>query len=65
MTSGTSDTWWPGTFLESDLGVKTEGELVKVIRRGEAAPAAEKLTQITERLTCRSLLQGTFNPLLR
>lgn len=31
MNTGTSDTWWPDSFLASDLNVKTGGESVKVI----------------------------------
>lgn len=31
MSSGTSDTWWPGSFLQIDLWVKMETELVQVI----------------------------------
>lgn len=31
MSSGTCDTWWPGSFHQIDLWVKTETELVQVI----------------------------------
>lgn len=64
MNTGTSDTWWPDSFLESDLYVKTEGELVKVISESWSSSSSVKLTQIAHCLACHSLLQGTFNPLL-
>lgn len=45
--------------------LKTEGELVKVISERRSSSSSVKLTQITDCLACCSLLQGTFNPLLR
>lgn len=36
MSSGTSDTWWPGSSLQIDLCVKTETELVQVISEGRS-----------------------------
>ena len=41
MTTGTSDTWQPNSFLRVTYKLKLRGELVKVIPGGEAAPATE------------------------
>lgn len=41
MTTGTSDTWQPNSFLRVTYKLKLRGELVKVIPGGEAAPATQ------------------------
>lgn len=58
MTSGTSDTWWPSSFLEIDLWVKTEAELVEVISERQSNSGSIKFKSQTIYLSAFSVSFG-------
>lgn len=64
MSSGTSDTWWPGSFLQIDLWVQMETELVQVISGRRSNSRGRKFKSWCVRFP-RCILEGTFTLLLQ